>query len=182
MGGAHRFEVKQRVGQRQAGIDGVAGRAAIASREIEPGSEERRVAVEVGTRGAALEAAQTRAANARFRRLGERVGHTLACIEQGLADVGAAGLRLLQQAVLTTQLGHHQLPCPIVAEGMVHGAPRLRQSHRGLVVRGPEHDRHLAAGARAQQQGGRAGFGELEQHTGVELGARALDDDAVDEA
>lgn len=84
--------------------------------------------------------------------------------------------------MLAAQLGHHQLARPGVAKVVVHHPPALGQAHRRVVVGGAEHDRHLPAGARAEQQGGGAGLGQLDQHGAVEPGARPLDHHPVDEA
>ena len=131
--------------------------------------------MEVGAGGAPFEPAQAGAGGAFHLRLGQRLGNAAAGVEQGFARVRAAGLGGQQQAMLAAQLGHHQLARPRVAKIRVCHSPALRQADRRVVVGGAEHDRHLPAGARAEQQGGGAGLGQLDQHGAVEPGAGALD-------
>ena len=91
VGGAYRVEVEQGVAERQARIDGVSGRAPVATRKAELWRKECFVSAKVGACGAAFEPAQSGALILPVVRLQLRecVGDAVAGIEQGLALVGA---------------------------------------------------------------------------------------------
>ena len=178
----HRVEVQQRVAQREAGIDRVARRAAIAAGEVELAGEQRAEAVKIGTRGAALDAAQGGAVlRGRSTEPGQRRVELRRRIEQRLAQVRPLAEGRVEESALAADLGDHEVAGPAGAERRIGHMLALGQPDGGIVVGRAEHDRHLPAGPRAEQQGGHAGLGQLDQRAGVEPRACALQHHALEQ-
>ena len=188
--GVHGQAVQQGVAQRQAGIDRVTRRAAVAPGKLQRGGHHARQPGKVGARGGALVAAQALQAGAGLISCDARSSviqcdangcQGLQCIKQGLAGIGPLVLQGLQRAVLACQFGLHHGHRPGAAPGVVHHAHGLRQANGSIIVLGAQHDGGAPGAARAHQHGGDACIGQFDQHPTVQPGLAAVDDAAVNQ-
>ncbi len=178
---AHRVEMQQRVGKREAGIDRIARRAPIPPGKAKGRGKDGSEAVEVGSRRASLDAPHARDGRAAGRQARGSGGKACPRIDERLARIRPLRERGREHPRLPPDLGEHEVARPRCTERRIHDLARLRQPHCRIVVRGTEHDGHAAARARAQEQRRHAGFGETQQDARIEARLASLYDDALEE-
>ena len=168
MAGGHGFEVKQRIGEREAGIDGIRRRASATTTEGQCRREQLDIRHEIGGRRGPFDAEHGRnfdplsiprqPALGRLKP-GDRTGEYAAFVRPTIQ-------RLVQKAQLCLRLGGNQCPRPLRPGVHIAVSVELAETAQDVVVRPADAGGEMPAMSATQHHDARASLRDCSEYGG----------------